>query len=117
MSLKCHCWGLTIENIVVIGRKLSKGKCRILNLGMNNPLQQYSLGVSLLGSSTTKKGLEVSVAIKFIRSQQCAFLAKKVSGVLQAACDDTSQTLAPTDSKCVWQYPDSWRRKVRRTET
>ncbi|GAB0181127.1 mitochondrial enolase superfamily member 1 [Grus japonensis] len=43
--------------------KFSKGKCRVLHLGKNNPKHQYSLGVDLLGNSTAEKDLGVLVGL------------------------------------------------------
>lgn len=34
---------------------LSKDKCKVLLLGLNNPMQQYRLGTTLLGSSSAEK--------------------------------------------------------------
>ncbi|GAB0189276.1 mitochondrial enolase superfamily member 1 [Grus japonensis] len=62
--------------------KFNKGKCRVLHLGRNNSMQQYRLGVVLLGSSSAERDLGVLVDNKFSMRQQCAFVAKKANGIL-----------------------------------
>ncbi|GAB0205951.1 mitochondrial enolase superfamily member 1 [Grus japonensis] len=62
--------------------KFSKGKCRVLHLGKNNPRHQYRLEVDLLGSSTVVKDLGTLVNNKLSMSQQCALVAKKANGIL-----------------------------------
>jgi len=37
--------------------KYKKGKCRVLHLGSNNPMQQYSLGADLLQSRSVERDL------------------------------------------------------------
>ncbi|GAB0183498.1 hypothetical protein GRJ2_000815100 [Grus japonensis] len=62
--------------------KFSKGKCRVLHLGRNNPMHQYRLGVDLLGSSSAEKDLGVPMDNKLSMSQQCALVAKAANGIL-----------------------------------
>lgn len=52
--------------------EFSKGKCRILHLGKNNPMHHYRLG---------KKDLVVLMG-KFIMSQQYSLVTKKASRIL-----------------------------------
>ena len=44
-------------NIWVVGNlmKFSKGKCKVLHLGKNNPMHQYMLGASQLEGSLAEK--------------------------------------------------------------
>ncbi|PKU49348.1 hypothetical protein llap_387 [Limosa lapponica baueri] len=62
--------------------KFNKGKCSVLNLGKNNALPQYRLGIDLLESRPAERDLRVLVD-RLTMSQQCALVAKKADGLLR----------------------------------
>ncbi|PKU48171.1 hypothetical protein llap_1547 [Limosa lapponica baueri] len=62
--------------------KVNKGKYRVLNLGRNNPILRYRLGIDLLESSSAETDLGVLVDNNLTRSQQCVFVANKANGLL-----------------------------------
>lgn len=43
---------------------LSKDKCEVLLLGLNNSMQQCRLGTSLLGSSSAEDGLDIQILFR-----------------------------------------------------
>ena len=62
--------------------KFSKSKCKVLHLGRNNPMHQYTLWADLLESSSTEKDLGVLVDSKETLSRHCALVAKKANSIL-----------------------------------
>jgi len=62
--------------------KFNKGKCRVLQLGRNNPMHQYSLGSDLLESSSAERELGVLVDDRLTMNRKCALVAKKANSIL-----------------------------------
>jgi len=59
--------------------RFSRGKCRVLQLRRNN----HMFGADPLERSSVEKDLVVLVDNRLPMSQQCAFVAKKISGGLE----------------------------------
>ena len=70
-----------LENWATINQmRLSRIKCKVLQLGRNNCEYQYRLGHDLLERSSVEK---VLVDDRLVMSQQCALVAKKANGILE----------------------------------
>ncbi|GAB0193764.1 mitochondrial enolase superfamily member 1 [Grus japonensis] len=87
--------------------KFNKGNCKVLPLGRNNPMHQYTLGANQL-ESWLKKDLGVLVDHKLNVSQQCALAAKRAnstSGCLkQSVASRSREVILPLCSalvKCI----------------
>jgi len=59
--------------------KRSQGKCKILNLGRNNPRKQYMLEYDQLENRSAEKDHEVLVDLPLTLSWQCTLAAWKAN--------------------------------------
>jgi len=62
--------------------RFNKDKCSLLHLRRKNYEHQCRLGADLLERSSSEKDLGVPVVNRLVMNQQCAFVAKKASGIL-----------------------------------
>ncbi|CAM5127811.1 unnamed protein product [Eretmochelys imbricata] len=85
--------------------RFNNDKCRVLPIGRKNPMHRYRLGTEWLGSSSAEKDLGVTENEKLDMSQQCAFVAKKASGILgcisRGIASRLRDVIVPLDSTLV----------------
>ncbi|KAJ7406735.1 hypothetical protein WISP_131879 [Willisornis vidua] len=89
--------------------KLSEVQLRELqspDKGKNNPLHHHRLGANILQSSSVEKDLWVLMDNKLSMSQQCAPVAKKVTGILgcirKSIASRLREVILPLYSALVW---------------
>ncbi|KAK4827617.1 hypothetical protein QYF61_019542 [Mycteria americana] len=91
--------------------KFSKGKCKALHLGRNNPMHDYMLGATQVENSIAKRDLGVLVDTKLNMTQQCAPMAKKAKGILacirQIITSRSREAIFPLYSALVGPYLES----------
>lgn len=73
--------------------KFKKGKGRVLHLGRNKNMCQYSLKVDLLESSSAENDLGVLVDYKLTMIQKCAHVVKKGNGILEQISNTVASML------------------------
>ncbi|GAB0206147.1 mitochondrial enolase superfamily member 1 [Grus japonensis] len=95
-------------------QKFRKENCKVLHLGMYNPMHQYMLEATKLESSFVEKDLGIQMDIKLNMSQQCALAAKKANGILgcirQSIASRSREVILPIYSALV--SPDLQQRPV-----
>jgi len=70
--------------------RFNEDKCKVLQLGINSPKQQYRLGTGWLGSRSAEKALGVWADSKLSMGQQPALAAKKANCVLGCISKSTA---------------------------
>jgi len=90
--------------------KFKKSKYSVLQLGRNNLMHQYRLGMDLLESSSAERDLGVLVDDKLTMSQQYALVSKKANGILgcirRSVASRSREVLLPLYSALVRSHPE-----------
>ncbi|KAK4818025.1 hypothetical protein QYF61_004149 [Mycteria americana] len=92
--------------------KFNKGKCKVLHLGRNNSMHQYTLGTNQVESSFAEKDLGILVNTTLNMGQQCALAAKVAKGILgcirRSVASRSREVILPLYSALVRPHLECW---------